>query len=31
MAVTVDEPVPNEVLKSLVVTPGFTEARSVRL
>ena len=31
MAVTVDEPVPSEVLKSLVVTPGFTQARSVRL
>ena len=31
MAVTVDEPVPNEVLKVLMDTPGFTEARSVTL
>jgi D-3-phosphoglycerate dehydrogenase / 2-oxoglutarate reductase len=31
MAVTVDEPVPEEVLKILVETPGFSEARSVTL
>ena len=31
MAVTVDEPVPDEVLKALLNTPGFTEARAVRL
>lgn len=31
MAVTVDEPVPEEVLKALVETPGFDEARSVTL
>jgi len=31
MAVTVDEPVPEGVLNTLVNTPGFTEARSVRL
>ncbi|HEX2728933.1 MAG TPA: phosphoglycerate dehydrogenase [Rubrobacteraceae bacterium] len=31
MAVTVDEPVPEEVLKILVGTPGFTEARAVTL
>lgn len=31
MAVTVDEPVPEEVLKVLVQTPGFTEARAVTL
>jgi D-3-phosphoglycerate dehydrogenase len=31
MAVTVDEPVPEEVLSALVETPGFTEARSVTL
>ncbi|HET7270565.1 MAG TPA: phosphoglycerate dehydrogenase, partial [Rubrobacter sp.] len=31
MAVTVDEPVPEEVLKALLQTPGFNEARSVRL
>lgn len=31
MAVTVDEPVPEEVLNALVETPGFDEARSVTL
>jgi D-3-phosphoglycerate dehydrogenase len=31
MAVTVDEPVPEEVLQTLLQTPGFTSARSVRL
>src|ERR671910_1235844 len=31
MAVTVDEPVPKEVLNALVETPGFDEARSVTL
>jgi D-3-phosphoglycerate dehydrogenase len=31
MAVTVDEPVPEEVLQTLLQTPGFTDARSVRL
>lgn len=31
MAVTVDEPVPGEVLKALEETPGFDEARSVTL
>ena len=31
MAVTVDEPVPDEVLKVLVDTPGFNEARAVTL
>lgn len=31
MAVTVDEPVPEEVLKVLVETPGFNEARAVTL
>jgi D-3-phosphoglycerate dehydrogenase len=31
MAVTVDEPVPEEVLSALVETPGFNEARSVTL
>ena len=31
MAVTVDEPVPEEVLKTLEETPGFSEARSVTL
>jgi D-3-phosphoglycerate dehydrogenase / 2-oxoglutarate reductase len=31
MAVTVDEPVPEEVLKTLEETPGFAEARSVTL
>jgi D-3-phosphoglycerate dehydrogenase len=31
MAVTVDEPVPEEVLKALLTTPGFNEARAVTL
>lgn len=31
MAVTVDEPVPDDVLKTLTETPGFTEARAVTL
>src|ERR687894_3246103 len=31
MAVTVDEPVPEEVLNALVETPGFYEARTVTL
>jgi D-3-phosphoglycerate dehydrogenase / 2-oxoglutarate reductase len=31
MAVTVDEPVPEEVLSALVETPGFDDARSVTL
>src|SRR5918994_4607143 len=31
MAVTVDEPVPEEVLKALLETPGFNQARSVTL
>jgi len=31
MAVTVDEPVPEEVLKALLETPGFNEARAVTL
>jgi D-3-phosphoglycerate dehydrogenase / 2-oxoglutarate reductase len=31
MAVTVDEPVPEAVLKALEQTPGFDEARSVTL
>jgi D-3-phosphoglycerate dehydrogenase len=31
MAVTVDEPVPKEVLNALVETPGFDEAHSVTL
>jgi D-3-phosphoglycerate dehydrogenase len=31
MAVTVDEPVPEEVLKALLQTPGFNQARAVTL
>ena len=31
MAVTVDEPVPEDVLKALLNTPGFNEARAVTL
>lgn len=31
MAVTVDEPVPDEVIKVLLETPGFNEARAVTL
>ncbi len=31
MAVTVDEPVPKEVLKTFMETPGFNEARAVTL
>ena len=31
MAVTVDEPVPEEVLKALLNTPGFNQARAVTL
>jgi D-3-phosphoglycerate dehydrogenase len=31
MAVTVDEPIPEEVLEALLRTPGFNEARAVRL
>jgi len=31
MAVTVDEPVPEEVLKTFMETPGFNEARAVTL
>jgi D-3-phosphoglycerate dehydrogenase len=31
MAVTVDEPVPEEVLRALLNTPGFNEARAVTL
>jgi D-3-phosphoglycerate dehydrogenase len=31
MAVTVDEPVPEEVLKALLSTPGFNQARAVTL
>ena len=31
MAVTVDEPVPEEVLKALLNTPGFNDARAVTL
>jgi D-3-phosphoglycerate dehydrogenase / 2-oxoglutarate reductase len=31
MAVTVDEPVPEEVLRALLSTPGFNEARAVTL
>jgi D-3-phosphoglycerate dehydrogenase / 2-oxoglutarate reductase len=31
MAVTVDEPVPEDVLKALLETPGFAEARAVTL
>jgi D-3-phosphoglycerate dehydrogenase len=31
MAVTVDEPVPEEVLKALLETPGFNQARAVTL
>jgi D-3-phosphoglycerate dehydrogenase / 2-oxoglutarate reductase len=31
MAVTVDEPVPEEVLKTFRETPGFNEARAVTL
>jgi D-3-phosphoglycerate dehydrogenase / 2-oxoglutarate reductase len=31
MAVTVDEPVPEEVLQALLETPGFNEARAVTL
>ena len=31
MAVTVDEPVPEEVLNALLDTPGFNEARAVKL
>jgi hypothetical protein len=29
--VTVDEPVPEEVLKALLQTPGFNKARAVTL
>ena len=31
MAVTVDEPVPEEVRKNLLEIPGFIEARAVNL
>jgi D-3-phosphoglycerate dehydrogenase len=31
MAITVDEPVPDEVLKTLIEMPGFTDARAVSL
>ena len=31
MAVTVDEPIPEDVLKALLETPGFAEARAVTL
>jgi D-3-phosphoglycerate dehydrogenase len=31
MAVTVDEPVPEKVLKALLDTPGFNVARAVTL
>ena len=31
MAVTVDEPIPEDVLKTFMETPGFTEARAVTL
>jgi hypothetical protein len=31
MAITVDEPVPDELLKTLRETPGFTDARAVSL
>jgi D-3-phosphoglycerate dehydrogenase len=31
MAVTVDEPVSEEVLKALLNTPGFNQARAVSL
>jgi hypothetical protein len=31
MAITVDEPVPDEVLKSLREMPGFADARAVSL
>ncbi len=31
MAVTVDEPIPEDVLETLTETPGFTEARAVTL
>jgi len=31
MAITVDEPVPDKVLKSLLDIPGFTDARAVSL
>jgi hypothetical protein len=31
MAITVDEPVPDEVLKNLLEVPGFTDARAVSL
>ncbi|MDQ4001073.1 MAG: phosphoglycerate dehydrogenase [Actinomycetota bacterium] len=31
MAITVDEPIPDEVLKTLLEVPGFTDARAVSL
>jgi hypothetical protein len=31
MAITVDEPIPDEVLKSVLEVPGFTDARAVTL
>jgi D-3-phosphoglycerate dehydrogenase / 2-oxoglutarate reductase len=31
MAITVDEPIPDEVLETLLETPGFTDARAVSL
>jgi D-3-phosphoglycerate dehydrogenase / 2-oxoglutarate reductase len=31
MAITVDEPVPSKVLKTLLEIPGFTDARTVSL
>jgi hypothetical protein len=31
MVVTVDEPVPNEVLEELIAIPGFNDARAVSL
>ena len=31
MAITVDEPIPDEVIKDLLEIPGFTDARAVSL
>jgi hypothetical protein len=31
MAITVDEPIPEEVIRSLLEVPGFTDARAVSL
>jgi D-3-phosphoglycerate dehydrogenase len=31
MAITVDQPVPDEVIKTLLKIPGFTDARAISL